>query len=297
MAACGLVGLCGRAAHGSVRRGDGAAAVPRPQRRPFRPAGRRDAGRSRVRGRCRSSSSCETPRTATRDRCRRSRRRDRRCRSGSPAVSAETTTSIGSDDPDWQAFSSRLSRTSRSISRSARTRPRVSGSECPGTSGAGRRLRAGDGVERATGRTSTVSMTGERGRAKRKMSLDLRVEHVEARDHRVDHALVVRIDGRTRAQDLQRALDAGERIAHLVRDDGRQLPELRQRRLIDELLLDRLALRDVAADRDVLPRLALAVEQRHDRGVDPVDGAVLGAVPQLAAPHLSLRDGPPQRRG
>ena len=41
-----------------------------------------------------------------------------------------------------------------------------------------------------------------------------------------------------------------------MRDDGRQLAELRQRRLIGELLLGRLALRDVAADREVLPRLS-----------------------------------------
>ena len=48
---------------------------------------------------------------------------------------------------------------------------------------------------------------------------------------------------------LRGGANAGERIAHLVRDDRGELPELRQRRLLHQLRLDRLPLRDVAAGR------------------------------------------------
>src|SRR5205085_6579621 len=73
-----------------------------------------------------------------------------------------------------------------------------------------------------------------------------------------------------------------------------QLPELCQRSLIGELLFGRLARRDVAADGDVLTRLAVAVEQWDDRRIDPIDRSVLRPIPQLTAPHLPLRDRPPQ---
>ena len=49
--------------------------------------------------------------------------------------------------------------------------------------------------------------------------------------------------GRPRLQNLQRALHAGERVTDLVRDDRRQLSELGEGRLIDELLLDGFARR------------------------------------------------------
>ena len=58
--------------------------------------------------------------------------------------------------------------------------------------------------------------------------------------------------------------------------------------------LGRLPLRDVAADGEVLPRLPALVEERDDRRVDPVVTAILGAVPDLAAPDVPLRDRPPQ---
>ena len=86
----------------------------------------------------------------------------------------------------------------------------------------------------------------------------------------------------------------GQRIAHFMRDDRRHLAERGERRLLAQPLLLPLALRDVVADGHVLPRLAVLVEKRHDRRVHPVERAVLGAVAQLAAPDLALRDRPPQ---
>ena len=53
-----------------------------------------------------------------------------------------------------------------------------------------------------------------------------------------------------------RTLDAGERIADLVRDHGGHLAHARQRRLLGEPLLRGLARGDVGADRDVLVRLS-----------------------------------------
>lgn len=79
-----------------------------------------------------------------------------------------------------------------------------------------------------------------------------------------------------------------------MRDDGRKLPKLCERSLIYEPLLGRLALCDVAADREVLPRLAGCVEERHDRRIHPVERAILGAIPDLAAPDAPLRNRAPQ---
>src|SRR5262245_37000667 len=67
-----------------------------------------------------------------------------------------------------------------------------------------------------------------------------------------------------------------------------------ERSLFAQLGFGLLARGDVAADREVLPRLSGAVEERHDRRVDPVEGPILGPVAEFAAPHLSASDRPPQ---
>ena len=100
---------------------------------------------------------------------------------------------------------------------------------------------------------------------------------------------------KTALDHLQRAADAGQRVAHLVRDDRGQLSELGERGLLAQLGLGGLARRDVVADREVLSRLAALVDERHDRRVDPVEVAVLRPVPNLAAPHLAVRDRAPER--
>ena len=99
---------------------------------------------------------------------------------------------------------------------------------------------------------------------------------------------------RRRHQHLHRALDAGERIAHFVRDDRGHLAEARERRLLGEALLGGLARGDVGADGDVLVRLPAFVQERDDRRVHPVERAVLGAVADLAVPHAPAGDGAPQ---
>ena len=61
----------------------------------------------------------------------------------------------------------------------------------------------------------------------------------------------------------------------------------------DALLLGLLAGRDIGADGDVLIGFSALVEKRDDRRVDPVEVAVLGAIPQLAVPHAAVGDGVP----
>jgi len=50
---------------------------------------------------------------------------------------------------------------------------------------------------------------------------------------------------------------------------------------------------DVGANANVVVRQAVAPDQRDDGGVDPIKCAVFLAVFNLAAPHLTLRDGVP----
>ena len=82
-------------------------------------------------------------------------------------------------------------------------------------------------------------------------------------------------------------------------DDGLQLLVLLGQIGGDQpqLLLVRLSPGDVRSDRDVLERLARRVEPRVDRRVDPVAGAVLRAVPDLAVPHPALRRSWPRAAG
>ena len=73
-------------------------------------------------------------------------------------------------------------------------------------------------------------------------------------------------------------------------DNGRHLAELGQGILIAERRLRPLAVRDVVADRDVLLRVPAFVEKRDDGRVHPVEGSVLGAIADLAAPDLAARN-------
>jgi len=52
-----------------------------------------------------------------------------------------------------------------------------------------------------------------------------------------------------------------------------------------------LALGDIDADGYVLVKLSIRAHQSNNRAVDSEDGAVLGAVPNLAAPYSALSDG------
>ncbi len=123
---------------------------------------------------------------------------------------------------------------------------------------------------------------------------DLGVERVEPVDHHLDDLALLRAAGGPRPQHLERGAHAGERVADLVGHDRGNLAQVRQRRLRRELRFRFLAPRDVAPDRQVLPRLAAFVEERDDRRIDPVDRPVLGAVAKLAAPHLPARNRAPQ---
>ena len=79
-----------------------------------------------------------------------------------------------------------------------------------------------------------------------------------------------------------------------MRDHRGQAAKLRERRLVAQPFFSGLARGDVVANREVLPRLALRGDERNDGRIDPVDRAVLGAVAQLAAPDLAVRDRVPQ---
>ena len=95
------------------------------------------------------------------------------------------------------------------------------------------------------------------------------------------------------------ALDVHERRAQVVRDgvdDGLQLLVF----LVEfggdavEFVLIGLALRDVGADGDVLPRFSGVVEKRTDGRFDPVKRPVFRPVPNLAPPHLAATDRRPK---
>ena len=52
-----------------------------------------------------------------------------------------------------------------------------------------------------------------------------------------------------------------------------------------------LALGNVGADGYILLKLSIRARESNNRAVDPVEGAILGAVPNLAAPYSALSDG------
>ena len=86
--------------------------------------------------------------------------------------------------------------------------------------------------------------------------------------------------GHAAGEDLNRSADPGERILHLVRDDGRHLPELGQRRLLADLLLHPHALAQVVEDAG---ELALAADRDlADRQVQRKRRAVLAQTRDLA---------------
>ena len=113
--------------------------------------------------------------------------------------------------------------------------------------------------------------------------------------HDVAHDRQFGIVGRTsRHQHLDSALDARERIAHLVGDDGGHLPDAGESGLLCQAFLGCLASGDVGADGYASIRLPAGVQERHDGRVHPVVMAVLGAIAQFAVPDLTVRDRPPQ---
>ena len=71
------------------------------------------------------------------------------------------------------------------------------------------------------------------------------------------------------------------------------LPDAGERGLIAQPILAEFPLGDVVADRRVPIRLAGLIQERDDRGIDPVEVAVLRAIPDLAAPDPAGRDRPP----
>src|SRR5258707_7609241 len=58
-----------------------------------------------------------------------------------------------------------------------------------------------------------------------------------------------------------------------------------------DLLLNELALSNVGADRDVLPRLSVGSYERDDGGIYPIKRTILGAILDLVVPNLSIGDG------
>ena len=149
-------------------------------------------------------------------------------------------------------------------------------------------------VASTSGPTITLESFGERGRAKSSRSCT--ISFSESRRARMSPMTDrSRLCGRhARADHLQRAADAGERVLHLVRDDGRHLAEPGQRGLLAQQVLGSLPLGDVVADRHVLVGPARLVEERDDRRVHPVGRAVLRAVPQLALPDPAGGNRAPQ---
>ena len=93
---------------------------------------------------------------------------------------------------------------------------------------------------------------------------------------------------------LEGATDSRERILDLVGNDGRHLSEASERLLFPQLGLGSLALGDLEPDRHVLIRRSVVVQERHDRGVDPVQGSPLGHVLDLTGPDLPSRNRGPQ---
>src|SRR3954464_7319988 len=91
------------------------------------------------------------------------------------------------------------------------------------------------------------------------------------------------------AQNLDRGELLAEAVVQVLADAMLLLfADLEQQGLV------RLALSDVRADRDVLDGLARGIEERKNRRLHPVNGAVLGAVLDFAVPDTSAPDGAPE---
>src|SRR5574341_1920027 len=97
-------------------------------------------------------------------------------------------------------------------------------------------------------------------------------------------------------ENIDGALNARERVLHFVRQARRQLADERKLRramqlcrLLLNLLFGLFKPGDVVRNSHVLIRLAMLVEERNDRRVDPVNTSVLGAIAELAPPNLSAR--------
>ena len=97
-----------------------------------------------------------------------------------------------------------------------------------------------------------------------------------------------------RSSHLQRCPQARQGVSNLVGDHGGKLAQMRERRLFPQLRFGGLAGGDVASNRQVLPRLSAAVEERDDGRVHPVEGAVLGAIANFPSPDAPTGDRVPQ---
>ena len=196
--------------------------------------------------------------------------------------------------PDWQAFSTRLSR-HRPEHLAIGSHRRAVGRRHDLRAWRCRRTRPALAIASArTARRSTASSTGERGLREAENVVDLGVEDVDARDHRVHHRAVASHQSRpaTAGPATSRARpQAG--CAPRARPPpraGRVAPGACSASLVSASFRCVMSLRIARYCRG-LPR---GIEKRHDRGVDPVVAAVLGAIADLATPDLPLRDRPPQ---
>ncbi len=139
-----------------------------------------------------------------------------------------------------------------------------------------------------------VAESQRAGTGKHHQVVDQLAQRIDPADDVAHHRQFGVAAGPARHQDLHRPFDAGERVADFVGHDGRHLPQSRQCGLLCQLLLSRLACRDVRPDGDVLVGFAALVDEGNDGRVDPVVVAVFGAIPNFAVPDLAVGDGPPQ---
>jgi two-component system, NtrC family, response regulator AtoC len=124
--------------------------------------------------------------------------------------------------------------------------------------------------------------------------VDELAQRVDSPDDIAHHWKLPIVRGTPGHQNLHGALDAGERISHLVGDDGGNLSYPGERCLLRQLFLRCLPRGDVGANRNVLVRLSSPVEKRHDRRVHPVVMPILRPVPNLAVPDAPRCNRSPQ---
>jgi hypothetical protein len=103
------------------------------------------------------------------------------------------------------------------------------------------------------------------------------------------------------AENLQRHLDGGERVAQIVGDHAGHSSHRRQRLGADQLPvvtldlgLQPLPLGDILLHRQEVGDFAVGVADRGDRGRLPVEFAALLAIVELAAPFAAAGDGAPE---
>src|SRR5262249_46570510 len=102
-------------------------------------------------------------------------------------------------------------------------------------------------------------------------------------------------------QDVDRALNSGQRILNLVSKSRGQLADERNlcralqfSCLLSDLLFGKFSLGDVMPDGDVLIWFSLRVEERDDSGIDPINAAVFRTIAEFALPNFSAGDRCPE---